>query len=47
LHWKGTKARITGIANSWDGWHMGQFAKDYRRQFGELPSETLRRFGKV
>jgi len=24
-------------------WHMGQFAKVYRRQFGELPSETARR----
>jgi AraC family ethanolamine operon transcriptional activator len=24
-------------------WHMGQFAADYRRQFGELPSETLAR----
>ena len=24
-------------------WHMGQFAADYRRIYGELPSETLRR----
>jgi len=23
-------------------WHMGKFAADYRNQFGELPSETLR-----
>jgi hypothetical protein len=23
--------------------HMGQFAADYRRQFGELPSETFKR----
>jgi AraC family ethanolamine operon transcriptional activator len=23
-------------------WHMGQFAADYRRLYGELPSETLR-----
>ncbi|MBW1792367.1 MAG: helix-turn-helix domain-containing protein, partial [Deltaproteobacteria bacterium] len=21
-------------------WHMGQFAADYRKLFGELPSET-------
>ncbi|MED8017168.1 hypothetical protein, partial [Pseudomonas aeruginosa] len=23
--------------------HLGRFAEQYRRQFGELPSETLRR----
>ncbi|MFV2073945.1 MAG: helix-turn-helix domain-containing protein, partial [Thermoanaerobaculales bacterium] len=34
---------VTDVANSWGFWHMGQFAADYRRQFGELPSETLRR----
>jgi AraC-like DNA-binding protein len=31
---------ITDIANRWGLWHMGQFAKDYRQKFGELPSET-------
>lgn len=34
---------ISDIANRWGFWHMGQFAADYRRQFGELPSETLKR----
>ena len=34
---------ITDIANRWGFWHMGQFAADYRRQFGELPSETFQR----
>jgi len=34
---------VTDVANSWGFWHMGQFAADYRRQFGELPSETRRR----
>ena len=34
---------ITDIANRWGFWHMGQFAADYRRQFGELPSETIQR----
>ncbi|GAG76698.1 unnamed protein product, partial [marine sediment metagenome] len=24
-------------------WHMGQFAADYRRIYGKLPSETLNR----
>jgi AraC family ethanolamine operon transcriptional activator len=33
---------INEIANRWGFWHMSQFAADYRRFFGELPSETLR-----
>jgi len=33
--------RVSEIANRWDFWHMGQFAADYRRLFGELPSETI------
>ena len=32
---------IADIANHWGFWHMGQFAKDYKEMFGELPSETL------
>lgn len=36
-------AMVTDVANRWGFWHMGQFAADYRRQFGELPSETLKR----
>jgi len=35
--------RVTDIANDWGFWHMGQFAADYRRYFGELPSKTLGR----
>jgi AraC family ethanolamine operon transcriptional activator len=34
---------ISDIANNHGFWHMGQFAADYRRQFGELPSDTLDR----
>lgn len=34
---------VTDIANNWGYWHMGQFAADYRKLFGELPSETLQR----
>ena len=37
------KSKINDIANAWDFWHMGQFAHDYRKLFGELPSETLAR----
>ena len=34
---------IVDVANHWGFWHMGQFAADYRKLFGELPSETLRK----
>jgi len=43
LHRKGPASTVTDIANDWGFWHMGQFAADYKRQFGELPSETVRR----
>ncbi len=36
----GKDRRIADVANDWGFWHMGQFAKDYRLMFGELPSET-------
>lgn len=32
---------VAQVANQMGFWHMGQFAADYRRQFGELPSKTL------
>ncbi len=35
------EARVTDIANEWGYWHMGDFAMNYRREFGELPSEAL------
>ena len=34
--------KVVDIANSWGFWHMGQFSKDYRELFKELPSATLR-----
>ena len=42
LRGTGPEVPINDIANAWGFWHMGQFAADYRRQFGELPSQTLR-----
>jgi AraC family ethanolamine operon transcriptional activator len=33
---------ISDIANQFGFWHLGQFAADYRKFFGELPSETPR-----
>ena len=39
---KGTYyVKISDIASRWGFWHMGQFASDYRRFFGELPLQTL------
>ena len=34
--------RVNDVASVWGFWHMGQFASDYRKLFGELPSDTLR-----
>jgi AraC-like DNA-binding protein len=31
-------SKVSDIANHWGFWHMGQFAKDFRIKFGELPS---------
>jgi len=31
------------VAWRWAFWHQSRFAADYRRLFGELPSETPRR----
>lgn len=33
---------VTWAATQSGFWHMAQFTQDYRRMFGELPSETLR-----
>ncbi len=36
---------LTELALDFGFAHLGRFAEQYRRQFGELPSETLRRRG--
>ena len=36
---------VSDIANKWGFWHMGQFVRDYRKVYGELPSKTLERTG--
>jgi AraC family ethanolamine operon transcriptional activator len=38
-----TFSTITDLATKWGFWHMSQFAADYKRLFGELPSETIRK----
>ena len=39
--------RVVDVANRYGFWHMGQFAADFRRHFGELPSATLRRSTRI
>ena len=36
-------AKVYKIAEQAGFWHMSQFAADYRKLFGELPSQTLTR----
>ena len=33
---------VYDVAARWGFWHFGHFSADYKRQFAELPSETLR-----
>ncbi|MCP4769670.1 MAG: helix-turn-helix domain-containing protein [Gammaproteobacteria bacterium] len=42
-----TATKIRDVAIDEGYWHMSQFAADYRRLFGELPSTTLNRSGKI
>ncbi len=42
-HADSTRAYVSDVANDCGFWHMGQFAADYRKIFGELPSSTLNR----
>jgi len=32
---------IFQVASEFNFWHMGQFSRDYKNLFGELPSETF------
>ena len=34
---------VQDVATQWGFWHLSQFSHDYRKLFGELPSQTLRR----
>jgi AraC family ethanolamine operon transcriptional activator len=34
---------ISAIATQWGFWSMGHFSRDYKRLFGESPSETLKK----
>ena len=41
LYQGGPASTVTEIANHWGFWHIGKFGADYKRHFGELPSQTL------
>lgn len=40
---RGGLASVNAVARRWGFSHMGRFAADYRRAFGETPSRTRRR----
>ena len=42
---RGGAASVQQAAARWGFWHLGELAADYRRQFGELPSQTLKQRG--
>ncbi|MCI4677998.1 helix-turn-helix domain-containing protein [Rhodoblastus acidophilus] len=39
-----TATSVTEAAAYWGFWHFGHFSRDYAAMFGELPSQTHRRF---
>ena len=39
-----TSASVTDAAAHWGFWHLSYFSRDYRLMFGELPSQTHRRY---
>jgi AraC family ethanolamine operon transcriptional activator len=39
----GEKQTVIELASAYGFWHMGQLAADYRKVYGELPSDTMKR----
>jgi AraC family ethanolamine operon transcriptional activator len=40
---RGERQTVIDLASPYGFWHMGQLAADYRKVYGELPSDTLKR----
>jgi AraC-like DNA-binding protein len=38
-----SERNISSIAMGWGFTHLGRFSSDYKKLFGETPSETLKR----
>lgn len=38
-----SRASVQEAAGRWGFWHLGHFVSDYKKMFGELPSQTIRR----
>lgn len=38
---------VQDTAAKWGFWHLGHFVSDYKRMFGELPSQTIRQNGRA
>ncbi|RAI64865.1 AraC family transcriptional regulator [Pseudomonas fluorescens] len=41
----GVKVKVQDVACNWGFWHLSSFTADYKRMFGELPSQTLYKTG--
>jgi AraC-like DNA-binding protein len=41
-HAKDPQVSVTEIAMRWGFWHLGEFSRDYKACFGELPSDSLK-----
>lgn len=39
--WSGSRT-VRDVATDWGFWHISQFSSDYRKLFGQCPSESLR-----
>ena len=38
---------VTDVLVKWGVWELGRFSGRYKQQFGELPSESLKRKGRI